>query len=762
MGLYESTVMTFGLCNAPTTFQTFMDIEFGPLIAKKHVVVYLDDILIYATTITELVYWTHEVFKLLLKLDLYLCPAKCSFNQTSVEYLRLIISEGELCMDPMKLKAVQDWPKPKKVKDIQQFLGFCNFYHRFMQDYSTLARPLFDLTKKDTPWAWTHSQETAFTALQHALTSAPVLILPDYDKPFTLITDASDYATGSILEQDDTLGRSHPVTFYSKSLQPAERNYEIHNKELLAIIHALKHFRHYLQGSAHQTKIFSDHTNLKYFTTKQMLTCRQAWWSLFLGTFDYVIIPKPGKINKADALSRHPDYKEGIASENAETILLTLEKFLLKPEQFHIRALHNMAIPTGINEELKEAIQEAIKTDTLTGQKLKDILTSGPRQVNKGLQEWNYKDGLILYKGLIYIPKTKDEELKRRVTQQFHDNLMGHPGQWKTIELISREYWWPGITKFVKAYIQGCATCQTTKIRPPTKVPIKPNEIPEGIWETITMDFIVDLPVSQGYDSILTVVDRHSKAIILSPCYKTITAEQMSQLLVDNVWKRTGVPKAIISDRGPQFAAQVTQELWRKLRIKQKLSTAFHPQTDGESEQVNQVIKQYLRICGNFQQDNWTTLLPIIKFAHNAQPHRSTHRSPFEVWYGFQPTFKPPLQLQTRLQSADDHIQYLEQIRKEVTAALMIAAKEMRSGGPKELSYMFHKDNLVLLEATNLQTTHPKVKLTPRRYGPFKVIWASPTNCKLQLPKTMRVHPVFHNSLLKPYHETQAHGPNFE
>jgi len=180
---------------------------------------------------------------------------------------------------------------------------------------------------------------------------------------------------GSILEQDDALGRSHPVAFYSKSLQPVECNYEIHNKELLAIIHALKHFHHYLQGSAHQTKIFSNHANLKYFTTKQMLTRRQAQWSLFLSTFDYIIIPKPGKINKADALSRCPDYKEGIASENAETILLTPEKFLLKPEQFHIRALHNMAIPTGINKELKEAIQEAIKTDTLTGQKLKDILT---------------------------------------------------------------------------------------------------------------------------------------------------------------------------------------------------------------------------------------------------------------------------------------------------------------------------------------------------------------------------------------------------
>ena len=157
-----------------------------------------------------------------------------------------------------------------------------------------MAQPLFNLTKKDTPWHWTQTEENMFTALQDPLTLAPVLILPDYNKPFTLITDASDYATGSILEQDDTLGQSHPVAFYSKSLQPAEQNYEIHDKELLAIIHALKHFCHYLQGSAHQTKIFSDHANLKYFTTKQTLTCCQVCWSLSLGTFDYVIVKGQG------------------------------------------------------------------------------------------------------------------------------------------------------------------------------------------------------------------------------------------------------------------------------------------------------------------------------------------------------------------------------------------------------------------------------------------------------------------------------------
>ena len=151
-----------------------------------------------------------------------------------------------------------------------------------------------------------------------------------------MYTDASDYATSAILEQDDALGRSHPVAFYSKSLQPAERNYEIHDKELLAIVHGLRHFRHYLQGNEYTTRVFSDHANLQYFTTKQTLTRRQARWSLFLATFDYVIIPKPGKFNKADGLSRRPDYKEGIASENAERVLLAPEKFLLKPQDFSI------------------------------------------------------------------------------------------------------------------------------------------------------------------------------------------------------------------------------------------------------------------------------------------------------------------------------------------------------------------------------------------------------------------------------------------
>ena len=322
--------MTFGLCNAPATFQTFMDTQFADIIATGHVVIYLDNILIFAKTTTELTRLTHQVLQRIQDLDLFLWPTKCSFNQTSVEYLGLIISEGEIHMDPIKLKAIQEWPRPRTIKEVQKFLGFCNFYCRFVKDYSHIACPLFNLTKKVQPWNWTDKCDTAFETLRTTMITSPVLMLPDHEKPFTLITDASDYATGAILEQKDALGRSHPIAYFSKSLQPAERNYEIHDKELLAIIHALKHFRHYIQGNPHVTTIISDHANLKYFTTKQTLTCQQAWWALFLSEYNYTIIATPGKQNTANVLSRRLDHKEGIAPDNTDRILLMPDKFWIQ------------------------------------------------------------------------------------------------------------------------------------------------------------------------------------------------------------------------------------------------------------------------------------------------------------------------------------------------------------------------------------------------------------------------------------------------
>jgi len=242
LGLYEPLVMFFGLCNSPATFQRFINMIFKALIESGHVVVYMDDILIFAKDLATLDYYTHLVLKTLMAYDLYLKPEKCTFQQTRIEYLGLLISKGRISMDPVKVGGITQWPTPARLYDVQAFLGFCNFYHCFIHDYLTIACPLFDLAKKDMPFQWRAPHEASFRTLIGMFTSAPVLMLPNHDRPFRLITDASDFALGVILEQPDEFNQQHPVAYFSKSMNPAEQNYIVHNKELLAIVTSLMHF----------------------------------------------------------------------------------------------------------------------------------------------------------------------------------------------------------------------------------------------------------------------------------------------------------------------------------------------------------------------------------------------------------------------------------------------------------------------------------------------------------------------------------------
>ena len=242
---------------------------------------------------------------------------------------------------------------------------------------------------------------------------------------------------------------------------------------------------------------------------------------------------------------------------------------------------------------LHQKIKTSQEYDKEVSQALEVILKNGPHSLIKGLEEWNLEDGIILYCSQVYVPR--DDALRREIVKGYHDHVTtGHPGQWKSYELISREFWWPGISTFVKSYVDGYVTCQATKIQPKNKVLLQPNQIPTNIWGVITMDFITDLPVSQGFNSLFGVVDRLSKATIIAPCNKTITAKETAKLYMNHIWRCTGLPQQVISDRGPQFVSQVVQEVWSKLGVQSTMSTAFHPQTDGETERINQELEQYL------------------------------------------------------------------------------------------------------------------------------------------------------------------------
>jgi hypothetical protein len=731
-GLFEPTVMFFGLCNSPATFQTMMNEILRTEIQRGSVMAYMDDVLIFTEMLEEQEAVTKRVLEVMRDNDLYLKPGKCEFEKKEVEYLGLVVGNGEVKMDPRKLGAISEWPEPKTVKEIQSFLGFCNFYRNFINKFATTARPLWDLTKKTKEWKWGVEERHAFQKLKNDITSQPVLSLPNFEDPFRVEADASDYATGAVLSQRQK-DIWKPVAFLSKALTHPERNYEIHDRELLAIIRALEEWRQFLQGAKHQIEILTDHKNLEYFLSARKLNRRQARWSGRLADYDYVLKHKPGSsMGKPDALSRRPDHREGMEDDNTDMVLITAK---------HIASL-------------RIRVGEAITTESMGDQVLDDLRKLPiPTKAKADKETWETKNGLAYRGGLVVVA---DDEVKRRILGLAHDlPVMGHPGQQKTHEIISRDFFWYKMTADINKYVKGCRKCQQTKIFPEKpQGELHPNEIPSKPFQIVSVDFLTDLPPSQGYDSIMIVVDRFSKRIYTTPCNKTINSEGTARLFKDVVWRYEGLPETVISDRGPQFVSEFTRELYKLLGIKQNLSTAAHAQTDGQTERVNQEIEQYFRIFINAQMNDWAAWLPIAEHCYNNRVHSATGVSPFFATRGYEVnTSVSPTRQQPQMERFEEFAQRMSKVREEAECALKKAAKEMkkfydRGRKPKEYSV----GDRVWLEATNLTTDRPKKKLDHKRLGPFKIIQKiSNVVYKLELPPTWRIHPVFHVSKLRRY-----------
>jgi RNase H-like domain found in reverse transcriptase/Integrase zinc binding domain len=426
----------------------------------------------------------------------------------------------------------------KTVKEVQSFQGFGNFYRRFIKGFSDLAHPLNNLLKKDKKFVWSDECQEAFDLLKKRFTEEPVLMMPDHSKPFQIQVDSSLFATGGILSQTDANGDRHPCAYLSKSLTKEQWNYDTGDRELLAIVRVLKEWRHYIQGSGHTTIVLSDHDNLRHFRVPQTIGRRMARWTLYLSEFDIKLVHIPGKKNiQADALSRRPDLcPQGV--DNDDVVVL--------PEHLFVNL---------INVELQKRIANAKNMDYDAAEAIKELLERGPREAKKDLEDWKIEEfegeNVLFYKGKNYVPI--DVELQREIVKRYHDHqTAGHPGELQTFNAVKENYWWPGLRVFVKNYVQGCGICQQFKI---DRNPSKPAFIPiKGARSTrpfasCSMDLITDLPPVDGCDSILVVVDRgNTKGAILIPTDKTLTQEGAGQLLLDNLYKRFGLPDEMLSD----------------------------------------------------------------------------------------------------------------------------------------------------------------------------------------------------------------------
>ena len=730
-GVYEYLVMPFGLKNAPGIFQEFMNWIFRDLL-DIYVVVYLDDILIFSDNEEDHTRHVEEVLKRLMENNLFAKLTKCEFAKTEVGFLGLIISTEGISMEKEKIKAIQEWAQPTTVKQLQAFLGFVNFYRRFIKDFSLIARILHELTQKGVAYNWTTDCEAAFQKIKEAVSQDPVLIHPNPDKPFTLETDASGVAIGSILSQRHSDGYLHPVAYMSKSYNDAQRNYDTANKELLAIVESLKHWRMYLEGTTEAVEVYTDHKNLERWKEAETFNRRHARWHTELASYNFNIHYRPGKMStKPDALSRRHDHND---IPNPKQVMIAAERFI------GFKADTQLDIITAIQEGQQE--DESLQT-LIYSTKEKENL---PPTVKKQFNKYQWEENLLWYEGRIVVPDDKD--IKLRLLEMHHDNpVAGHQGQARTLELLSRRYYWPGMKSQVNRFVESCEICQRSKGHKHA-VPNKSLSIPDKPWEDIAYDFIVKLPESQGYDSILVVIDRFSRQAHFIPCQESTNAEGVADLFIQEVWRLHGLPKTTVSDRGVTFNSQFLRSLYKKLEIEPRFSTAYHPETDGITERTNQWLEGFLRSFCNYSQDDWVKWLPIAEFCHNNQVNTATGKTAFETIYGRHPKWNIS-DLEIESPPAKAMSDTMQEIWDEVKASM-----EFHRSKEKEPQNQFKEGDKVWLVTTNIRTRRPMKKLDSKKAGPFLIKKKISSHAyQLELPKTMKIHDVFHMNLLLPFTE---------
>ena len=792
-GLFEMLVTPFGLCNAPATFQNYINHVLHDAL-DDYCTAYLDDVLVFSRTREEHAKHVREVITRLGNAGLQIDINKSEFYTKKTKYLGLIISTDGMSMDPEKVQVIQAWKDPTSVKELQQFLGFANFYRRFIQGYSAVVSPMTQLLRKEVPWSWGPDQTAAFGALKTAFTTAPVLAYYDYNKRTVVETDASNWASGGVLSQADADGKLRPVAFFSAKHSAPECNYEIYDKELLAIVKALEEWRPELQGTTDAFEIITDHKNLQTFMTTKQLNQRQVRWAEFLSQFNFVITYRPGsKAILPDALSRLPGSKPAGADDDRlrhrQQIMIPHDKVdpTILEELFHNSRNSNDSDfvaaldPAAEEKPLEELIRQAYQDDELARDMVAALrerkLRRWPRHVRKKLRcdmsECALVDGQIYFRKRLFVPDAPGVRLE--VVHRSHSSgPAGHPGRVKTLDLLNRSYWWPGISKFAATYVRDCALCFRTKT--PRSAPpgfLKPLALPARAWTDISIDYVTTLPPcsrnGRTYEHVLVIVDRLTKMRHFIPVTE-LTVEELVDAFVHVVYRLHGAPDTIVSDRGTQFVADFWRRLSARLKTILSPSSAWHPETDGQTEIVNAAMNKYLRAFVSFTQDDWVDWLPLAEFATNNQVNETTGISPFFANYGYNPRMgieppgPPPPTLSAQAKKeylrADAIANRFERILTQLKALARIAQQrhEDNANVRRDEGTLFREGDMVLVSLENMKTNRPKKKWDDKWDGPFPVLAVYRGAVVVDLPDHIRVNKSFHTSKVRLWHTEEIPG----
>jgi hypothetical protein len=842
-GHFEYTVMPFGLTNAPAQFQEYIN---SALIGLVDVtcIVYLDDILIYSNTEEEHIGHVREVLERLRQNKLFVKLSKCEFHTSRTEFLGYIVSPEGITIDPERVKTIQEWPEPKTIREIRVFIGFMSYYRRFICKFSKKAVPLIILTQKGPGGArGGHAQRKeesqpldigeegrkSFKILKEAFLKVPILAHYDPDRQTKVETDASGGAMSGIISQLCPQGEKkvwRPVDFYSRKFIKEQYNYDVHDKELLAVVQSLLHWSKYLEPLPQPFDLFTDHNNLRYFLTTKSLNQRQTRWSEKLQRFNFRIQYRPGNINPADGPSRRPDYlKEGkidaqkYNERNVEALRVKLtpneprESFavntvvlrdILFPDaeepSFHTLAVHTRSgagAPKSDSEEESDdeedfdnettnsraRVTEADRLPDSGGERREntpritvesqdpeeEVVTQSPPESAEMVQMEPQRaiDPKSVLKHL-----TKDHE-KRNALMECHNWPMGgHFGVTRTYYKLKVKYYWENMLQDVKDWIHDCMVCK--KAKAPRHAPyglLNPLPVPDGPWKEVTMDFITDLPPSsylgQVYDQILVVVDRFSKMAHYIPFKGTWGAKDLAEVWMREIMRLHPTPARIISDRGPIMNSKYWDTFTHYLSSKRVLTTAYHPQTDGQTERQNQTLEQYLRCFCSLEQDDWSMWLSIAEFAYNDSRHAVTTFTPFEMNTGVstraidwpsEPLGTGESALGWGIAAKVMAMQL--ECRRKLEAA---NAYQKKYADKRRTKVEFNIGDRVFISTRHIRSLRPKKKLDWKFMGPGNIVaQIGPDVYKVALSTLRGVHPVFHASLLERWDPKGKFNPEEE